>query len=104
MGMNGQIPKQKSNHQLSKMEIQVSKMEIGRYFFPRPISTGFIFTTTTGVLLVLLSLLLVFLFGSNSFSFILLLLGSLLFLLGMWLMYVAIKANPSDQDYDAWLA
>jgi hypothetical protein len=97
MGMNGQIPKRKSNHQLSKMEI-------GRYFFPRPISTGFIITTTTGALLVLLSLLLMLLFGSNSLDFILLLLGLLLCLLGIWLMYVVIKANPSDQDYDDWLA
>ena len=93
MNTYDQLSQEKSNQRLSKM-----KME--RYFFPKPISTYSIMAASVGTLLVLVSLILLFLLGSTTFTLVLMLIGLILFLIGAWRIRAVIKSNPTDQEYD----
>jgi len=73
------------------------------YFFPRPISTGAITMTTSGIIFVLAGLVLLFTLGLTILNMILTIAGFVQLFLGIRSMYLIKKSNPGDEDYDHWL-
>ena len=73
------------------------------YFFPRPISTGAITMTTSGIIFVLAGLVLLFTLGLTILNMILTLAGFVQLFLGIRSMYLIKKSNPGDEDFDQWL-
>ncbi len=73
------------------------------YFFPRPISTGAITMTTSGIIFILAGLVLLFTLGLTILNMILTIAGFVQLFLGIRSMYLIKKSNPGDEDYDHWL-
>ena len=96
MSRSAQKRRTGSHHRFSRQEIQ-------QYFFPKPVSTGLITITTTGAVLCLVGLALVFTLGPTYFHLGLFLLGGLVLFIGVRSIRAIIRSNPTDQDYDDWL-
>ena len=96
MRMSAQKRRTGSHHRFSRQEIQ-------QYFFPKPVSTGLITMTTTGAVLGLVGLALVFTLGPTYFDLGLFLLGGIVLFIGVRSIRAIIRSNPTDQDYDDWL-
>ncbi len=83
----------------------LSKIKIERYFYPKKIiSKGLVIATLLSTFFVLVSFALFRLFGLTSLTLTLLFIDFILLLLGMWTIRTLITLNPSDEDYDEWLA
>ena len=96
MSRSAQKRRTGSHHRFSRQEIQ-------QYFFPKPVSTGLITITTTGAVLGLVGLALVFTLGPTYFNLGLFLIGGVVLFIGVRSIRAIIRSNPTDQDYDDWL-
>ena len=96
MNKSGQQSRRRSQQPSSKLKIE-------QYFFPKPVSSFIIATTTAGALSLLAGIVMLLIAAPASFIVALVLAGSGLLLIGIDRIRAIIRSNPTDEDYDHWL-